>query len=307
MRWLLGFAVIASCSSSSNRPITLAPTIVMPQDLLAGVTKLTVSVYDPSSGSRSCDATNGTVTGLTAQSKPLATEDLSSSNCASGAGGCGSLSIDQSGNPRLFAAQAFVGTASAPVASGCTSATPNVDTVQVTIKMLRSLPPSTCNGQPSTQITQCSSRIERRPGLRPEHPPEPRGVLLAGRQHDDERHQGQVSRCCLAVRDGRRGPPRRGVGRKERRRQRGVDARARRLDGAVRHARCVHPELVVPPARHERRAVPGAALPSAAVQPRHRVGQRQLLRRVRETAPSPRRRSRSARSARSCRPPPSRR
>jgi len=142
------FAVcLASCSSGSGDAVTLAPSIVIPQDLLQGVTKLEVSVYDPSNG-LSCNA-DGTVQGVTASTTPLATVDLASTGCPNNVKFCGNISVDMSSNPRLFTAQAFVGTASSPVASGCTSATPNQTTIQVTILMLRTLPPSPCNGNPS--------------------------------------------------------------------------------------------------------------------------------------------------------------
>src|SRR5512142_221594 len=104
--------------SSNDGPASLAPTIVFPEGILDGVTRLTVSVYD-GSGSLDCNAKDGTVSGLNGD-KPLATKDLGSSNCPNGAKFCGDLQIDKSGSPRLFAAQAFTGTSSSPVASGCT-------------------------------------------------------------------------------------------------------------------------------------------------------------------------------------------
>ncbi len=157
MRWvrLASLSVVWACSSGSNGPVSLAPTIIFPQGLLDNVTKITVSVYDTSGGALDC-ASDGTVSGLSGQ-VPLATKDLGTSNCPTGAKFCGDISIDKSGDARLFAAQSFIGSASSPNASGCTKATANQDNVQVQIKMLRTLPPSTCNGQASATITQCDT------------------------------------------------------------------------------------------------------------------------------------------------------
>jgi hypothetical protein len=150
----IAVSLFACSSGSSGGSVALAPSIVFPEGLLDNVTELKVSVYDASG--LSCSMLDGTVTGLGTQ-MPLATKDLQASGCPSNAKFCGSISIDESGSPRLFAAQAFVGTASAPIASGCTSAIPNQSTLQVQITMLRTPPPQTCNGMPSTMITQCPS------------------------------------------------------------------------------------------------------------------------------------------------------
>lgn len=153
--WVPLAALGLACSSSGGGSISLAPSVVFPQGLLDGVTELKISVYD-GSGSLDCDAKDGTVKGLNGDI-PLATKDLGSSNCAGGAKFCGDVSIDKSDSPRLFTAQAFVGSQSAPTASGCTKATPNQDNLLVKITMLRTLPPSTCNGNPSAVLTQCDT------------------------------------------------------------------------------------------------------------------------------------------------------
>ncbi|HEY1958484.1 MAG TPA: hypothetical protein VGH28_22860 [Polyangiaceae bacterium] len=155
LRWVPLAALGLACSSSSDGPIALAPSIVFPAGLLDGVTELKISVYD-GSGSLDCNDNDGTVKGLNGD-VPLATTDLGTSNCAGGAKFCGNISINKSDSPRLFAAQAFVGNDSAPRASGCTKATPNQDALLVKITMLRTLPPQTCNGTPSTIITQCDT------------------------------------------------------------------------------------------------------------------------------------------------------
>ncbi len=152
MRWSR-FAVFLgmACSSGSNG-VSLEPSIIFPEGLLDNVTKLTVTVYDASG--LSCSAKDGTVVGLNGQAA-LATLDLGTSNCSSGSKFCGNISIDKSGNPRLFTAQGFSGTTLQ--ASGCTQAVANQDTLQVTINMLRTLPPSMCNGATSSEITQCDT------------------------------------------------------------------------------------------------------------------------------------------------------
>src|SRR5258707_10598462 len=94
--------VVLACSSQSGS-VPLATSLVFPQGLLDGVTKLTVNVYDTSGGALSYNAVNGTVNGLSGQ-KPLATKDLNSTGCASNAKFCGDISIDESNDPRLFTA-----------------------------------------------------------------------------------------------------------------------------------------------------------------------------------------------------------
>lgn len=155
LRWAPLAALGLACSSSGGGSVALAPAIVFPQGLLDNVTELKVSVYD-ASGGLDCNPKDGTVSGLSGQI-PLATKDLGSSNCAGGAKFCGDISIQKSDNPRLFTAQAFVGTQTAPTASGCTKLVANQDNLQVKIQMLRTLPPSMCNGATSPVITQCDT------------------------------------------------------------------------------------------------------------------------------------------------------
>ncbi len=154
LRFML--ATLWLACSSNDGAVNLAPTIVFPQGVLDGVTRLTVSVYD-GSGSLDCNAPDGTVKGLNGDT-PIATKDLASNNCPGGAKFCGDISIDKSGSARLFAAQAFVGTGSAPVASGCTKMpNANQDNLAVKITMLRTLPPQQCNGKTSAIIVQCAT------------------------------------------------------------------------------------------------------------------------------------------------------
>jgi hypothetical protein len=147
--------LVLACSSGDGS-VNLAPTLIFPQGTLDGVTRLNVSVYD-GSGNLDCDAATGTVKNLNGDT-PLATKDLATNNCPSGAKFCGDISVDKSGSPRLFAAQAFVGTSSAPTASGCTRVdNTNQDTLNIQITMLRTLPPQTCNGATVSAIVQCAT------------------------------------------------------------------------------------------------------------------------------------------------------
>jgi hypothetical protein len=152
----LGVLSLVLACSSGDGSVNLAPTLIFPQGTLDGVTRLNVSVYD-GSGNLDCDAPTGTVKNLNGDT-PLATKDLATNNCPSGAKFCGDISVDKSGSPRLFAAQAFVGTSSAPTASGCTRVdNTNQDTLNIQIKMLRTLPPQTCNGKTVSTIVQCAT------------------------------------------------------------------------------------------------------------------------------------------------------
>lgn len=155
MRRLGVLSLVLACSSGDGS-VHLAPTLIFPQGVLDGVTRLNVSVYD-GSGSLDCNASNGTVKNLNGDT-PLATKDLGNSNCPSGAKFCGDISVDKSGDARLFAAQAFVGNSSAPTASGCTKVqNTNQDTLNIQITMLRTLPPQTCNGKTVTSVVQCTT------------------------------------------------------------------------------------------------------------------------------------------------------
>jgi len=155
MRSLRVLCLLGCACSSSDGAVKLAPTIVFPEGLLDGVSELRVSVYD-GSGNLDCNATDGTVKNLNGDA-PLATKDLNNSGCASNAKFCGDISLDKSNDPRLFAAQAFIGTNSSPIASGCTKATPNQDTLQVKITMLRTPPPQMCNNKTVSNFVQCAT------------------------------------------------------------------------------------------------------------------------------------------------------
>ena len=111
-------------------------------------------MYDATTGV-DCDAAKGTVKGLSAQA-PLASKDLGTTGCAPGAKFCGDVQLEKSGDGRVFAAQAFTAGNSTPVASGCTKATVNQDTLSVQITMLRFVPPALCGGKPSAIPVQCT-------------------------------------------------------------------------------------------------------------------------------------------------------
>lgn len=141
----LAFVAFGACSSSDTGVhVGVSPNIVFPEGLLDSVSKLTLQVFD--SGPVSCDTTKGSLKG---SSSPIATKDLASSGCPASAKFCGDVQVDKSDTARVFLAQAYTAGNSTPIASGCTQATVNQDTLQVQIKMLRFVPPATCGGQPS--------------------------------------------------------------------------------------------------------------------------------------------------------------
>ncbi|HEX7601584.1 MAG TPA: hypothetical protein VF316_08265 [Polyangiaceae bacterium] len=144
----------AACSANDDPQVHLAPSLVFPKGLLDTVSRVSVKVYDATTGV-DCDATKGTVKGLTNQA-PLASKDLGTTGCASGAKFCGDVQLEKSGDGRVFAAEAFTLGNTTPVASGCTKATVNQDTLQVQITMLRFVPPSLCGGKSSPVPVQCT-------------------------------------------------------------------------------------------------------------------------------------------------------
>ena len=144
----------AACSANDDLQVHLAPSLVFPKGLLDTVSRVSVKVYDATTGV-DCDATKGSVKGLTNQA-PLASKDLGTAGCASGAKFCGDVQLEKSGDGRVFAAEAFTLGNTTPVASGCTKATVNQDTLQIQITMLRFVPPSLCGGKPSPVPVQCT-------------------------------------------------------------------------------------------------------------------------------------------------------
>lgn len=144
--------VLVACSGNDSVQVGIAPSLVFPKGLLDGVTRVSVTVYDGAAGA-TCDPKTGVAKG----GSPLASKDLGTSGCAAGAKFCGDLQLEKSDDSRIFGAQAFNASSSTPVASGCTQATVNQDTLSVKIQMLRYVPPATCGGNPSPVPVQCAS------------------------------------------------------------------------------------------------------------------------------------------------------
>lgn len=141
----LAFAVFGACSSSDTGVhVGVTPTIVFPAGLLDSVSKLSLQVFD--SGAVDCNGQTGSLKGA---GTPIASKDLAAAGCPATAKFCGDVQVETSDTPRIFLAQAFASGNTTAVASGCTKATVNQSTLQVQIKMLRFVPPATCNGQPS--------------------------------------------------------------------------------------------------------------------------------------------------------------
>ncbi len=153
---LLVVAVAVAACSAGHEPVTIstAPSLLFPQGLLDGVTKVTVSVYDLANGV-DCDAATGKITGAP---KPIATADLGTSlaggPCPTGGKFCGQLSIAKSATARLFQAQASSATV-ADLADGCTKAVVDQDALPLKIVMIRYVPPSVCGNKTIDSTEQC--------------------------------------------------------------------------------------------------------------------------------------------------------
>jgi hypothetical protein len=154
---LLVLGSLGACGHAADDTavhVSLAPSLLFPQGLLDGVTKLTVSVYDAASG-LDCDPATGK---LTQTAKPFAQADLGTSlaggACPSGGKFCGQLSIAKSGTPRLFQAQAQT-TSNPEVADGCTKVVVDQDAQPLKIVMIRNVPPAVCGNKTIESTEQC--------------------------------------------------------------------------------------------------------------------------------------------------------
>src|SRR5258706_11360070 len=148
---------LLACSGDPSNVIPIAPTLIVTQGALDGVTKLTVSAFDTTGGT-SCDPKRpGYVTGP--QSSPLATKDLTTMGCAGGAKYCGDLQIEKGKAKSATFVVSGVNGNGKPVATGCAA---NValdkDTQQLQIKVFRFIQPATCGGKMSPYYAvQCTA------------------------------------------------------------------------------------------------------------------------------------------------------
>jgi hypothetical protein len=141
---LLGAGVACSASATVGGPVrvAIAPSITVPQGILDGTQTLDLVVYSTSTGA-GCDAASGVATGVTASTSKVATASLGTTSCAATADFCGSLTITESTTPMVFAAKALDASGNV-LAYGCTTATVDEDTLAVSIKMQRNIPPAVC-------------------------------------------------------------------------------------------------------------------------------------------------------------------
>lgn len=159
-------AVGASCGGSqapTGPGVKLAPSIIVPQNLINEIAVFTLEVF-PGSGSNTgvtCDPTTGNLTGdtLSPLFPPVSNATSSSSVCGSGYTRCFLLpSLEQSSTPRVFAVTGFADAArTKQLALGCTTVT--IDggdaepTVSVPIKMV-AIPPKQVCGDGILQVPE---------------------------------------------------------------------------------------------------------------------------------------------------------
>ena len=140
--------------ASSGVHVTLAPSLVFPQDTLAGVTSLTLAVYDAVNGV-GCNSMTGQTMGVTSSTPQSITPPvLTSTGCAAGAKFCGTFQIGKSTTPRVFSAVAD-GANSAVIAYGCTQEVINTDNAGVQITMQPFVPPAVCGDMTVEFTEQC--------------------------------------------------------------------------------------------------------------------------------------------------------
>jgi hypothetical protein len=145
---LVGLAVAAPLSCSSSPPSgtrgAIAPSLVVPEDLIGEIAKYNLQIYS-STGGIGCDTTTGAVTGDVAKAKPLAQTSTISTMCAPGVLRCAKLSaIDYQTVPSIFSVTGFASDGTTKVALGCAQAMIDQATLDVTIKLVRILPKADC-------------------------------------------------------------------------------------------------------------------------------------------------------------------
>jgi len=150
---LTGLALACSTSGSNGVSVSLAPSILFPQGVLDSAVALNLTVYDEKNGV-ACDATGALPTGVTSSTPKVATQALETTNCASTAKFCGSLTLTQSSDVYVFAAQAL-DASNAVIANGCATATVNQDTLAVSITMQRFITPAVCGNGIIEPTEQC--------------------------------------------------------------------------------------------------------------------------------------------------------
>ena len=91
---------------------------------------------------------------MTAATPKVATQSLGTTDCASSAKFCGSLTLTQSSDVYVFAAQAL-DASNAVIANGCATATVNQDTLAVSITMQRFITPAVCGNGIIEPTEQC--------------------------------------------------------------------------------------------------------------------------------------------------------
>ena len=146
----------AACGAPRAQPVlvAVAPSIVMPRALLDNATSLALTVYDGTTSAVTCNPATGQITGASASTAKVASVSLGTSSCPPGFKFCGSLQVTRSTDPLVFTAVA-TNASNATIATGCTTATMNQDTLDVDVTMIRFVPPATCGNGIVEATEQC--------------------------------------------------------------------------------------------------------------------------------------------------------
>jgi hypothetical protein len=148
-------ALLGACSSGTTEPVVvgLAPRLIFPRDILQNATSASLVVYDESTGA-SCNAATGATTGASATTPTLGSAKLQSCPASSTGKFCGTLTLAESSNRRIFSATASDSNG-ATLAQGCTSTVIDAANVSLSIMMVSSALAATCGNGVIEAGEQC--------------------------------------------------------------------------------------------------------------------------------------------------------
>src|ERR1700761_2851137 len=101
-------AFLGGCSSRTAESVNVGvgPTLLFPRDILQNAASASLVVYDDSTGV-SCDEATGATSGVSAATPTLSSTKLDSCPASSSGKFCGTLTLSEAPNRRIFAATAF--------------------------------------------------------------------------------------------------------------------------------------------------------------------------------------------------------
>jgi hypothetical protein len=149
-------AVAPACTSGRNGPlvnVSLAPTLLFPQDVLQNAKSVGLVVYDQKNGV-TCNATSGLPSGASGSTPKVSSTTLGPCPATSTAKFCGTLTITESADTLVFAATALDASGAA-IAYGCASSVVNAASLDLRITMMRSAPVATCGNKIIEPTEQC--------------------------------------------------------------------------------------------------------------------------------------------------------